>query len=182
MIIIAGLGNPGEKFNHTRHNAGFMAVDFFAEKNSFPEFKLSKKFHSFISEKNSIFLVKPETFMNESGRGVQKITAHYKLPGENLVVVRDDIDLPLGKIKFSENGGAGGHKGVESIIQQLGNNHFVQLKIGIATDDKKAEDVVLKKFSKEEQEILANVVEKSAKALDYFTKNGLEETMNEYNR
>ncbi len=169
MTIIVGLGNPGEKFNNTRHNAGSMAVDFFAKKNNFPEFKLSKKYHSLISEKDDITLVKPETFMNESGKAVQ---AMLKNKEATLLVIQDDIDMPLGKIKFTQKSSAGGHKGIESIIQHLGNNDFARLKIGIATGDQRAEEVVLKKFSQEEIESLH--IEKVAEALDMFVKEGLE--------
>lgn len=187
MILIVGLGNPGKKFDHTRHNAGFEALDFFAVKNNFPEFTLSKKYESLISssfakasadkEKEEVLLAKPQTFMNESGRAI----SNFQFPISNLVVVRDDIDLELGKIKFSKDSGSGGHKGVDSIIQHLGNNHFVQLKIGIKTDESLAEDVVLKKFSPEEQKILQGVIEKSAEALELFINEGLEKTMNTFN-
>lgn len=164
MLIIVGLGNPGKKFDHTRHNAGFEVLDFFAAQNTFPE--------------NEVLLIKPETFMNESGKAVQK----FKSKIESLVVVHDDIDMPLGKIKFVKDSTSGGHKGVESIIQALGTKDFVRLKIGVATGDHKAEDVVLQKFSPEEHETLHQVIEKSAQALKYLIDNGLEKTMNEYNR
>ncbi len=179
MTIIVGLGNPGEKFKNTRHNVGFMAIDFFAKENNFPEFELSKKYDSLISEKDDVILAEPETFMNESGKAVKLILKNQKEGA--LVVVHDDIDLPLGKIKFSKDSGAGGHKGVGSIIQELGNNNFIRLKIGIATDDKKAEEVVLKKFTKDEETILNLSIEKATEALDFFIKNGLEKTMNQYN-
>lgn len=180
MIIIIGLGNPGEKFNNTPHNAGFMALDFFAAKNDFPEFKLSKKYEALTSEKNNVLVAKPETFMNESGTSAAALLKNKNEP--MLLVVHDDIDLPLGKIKFSKDSGAGGHKGVQSIIDHLGNNNFIQLKIGVATSDQKAGDVVLKKFSPEKQEILKGAIEKSEQALNYFLTNGLEKTMNEYNK
>lgn len=166
MIIIVGLGNPGKKFEHTRHNAGFEVLDFFATQNNFPE--------------NEVVLCKPQTFMNESGKAVKEILKNKNNP--ELIVVRDDTDMELGKIKFTKDSGAGGHKGVDSIIQQVGNNNFIQLKIGVSTGPEKAEEVVLQKFSPQEQEILNEVIKKSAGALDYFIKNGLEKTMNEYNR
>src|SRR5258706_10245849 len=144
MTIIVGLGNPGEKFKNTRHNVGFMAIDFFAEKNGFPEFELLKKYNSLVSEKDGIILAKPQTFMNDSGKTVKLMLKNQK--EATLIVVHDDIDLPLGKIKFSKDSGAGGHKGVDSIIQQLGNNNFIRLKMGIATDNKNAEEAVLKKL------------------------------------
>lgn len=177
MTVIVGLGNPGPKFKYTRHNAGFMALDFFAKKNQFPDFVFSQKYQSEISEHENVLLVKPQTFMNESGAAVKSLKLHT----ESFIVVRDDIDLPLGSIKFSKDSGSGGHKGVDSMIENLGNNHFVQLKIGIATGQEKAQEVVLKKFTKEERELLQGVIEKSAEALDYCLQNGIEKTMNGYN-
>ena len=192
MIIIMGLGNPGGKFKNTRHNAGFMAVDFFAKKNNFPEFKKSRKYELLISERpfdtaqdeQNILLAKPETFMNESGRAAKKLTAHYKLPTENLIVVHDDIDLPLGKIKFSKKVSSAGHKGVDSIIKSLKTNNFIRLRIGVnASDEKiKAEKIVIKKLLKEESEVLQKAIEESVKALDYLVNNGLEKTMHEFNK
>ncbi|KKP43678.1 MAG: Peptidyl-tRNA hydrolase [Parcubacteria group bacterium GW2011_GWA2_33_14] len=198
MIIITGLGNPGEKFKHTRHNAGFMALDFFAclrrqaKKNEFPEFIFSKKYNSFISENtlndNKIILLKPQTFMNESGTAVKKVITHYKLPTKNLVVVQDDIDLPLGKIKFSKDSGAGGHKGVDSIINNLGKKDFIRLKIGICPvmpegtkKPKSVEKFVIQKFTPQEKEIINNIIEESTNALNYLIENGIEKTMNEFN-
>lgn len=182
MLIIVGLGNPGEKFKNTRHNVGFMTLDFFAKKNDFPKFTLSKKYNSSISEKDDVILVKPETFMNESGLAVKKIFSSFKFQVSSFIVIQDDIDMPLGKIKFSKDSSSGGHKGVESIIYLLGTKDFARLKIGIATGDEKAKEVVLKKFSPSEKEILNETIKKSAQALDMFTKEGLEKTMNEYNR
>lgn len=180
MIIIIGLGNPGKKFEQTRHNAGFEVLDFFAAQNGFPKFELSKKYQSLVSGNENVMLVKPQTFMNESGKAV---AATLKNKNEKmLVVVRDDTDIELGKIKLSKDSGSGGHKGVDSIIQHLGNNSFVQLKIGVATGDHKAEEVVLKKFSPQEKEILAGAIQKTAEALKKFIDEGLEKAMNEYNK
>ncbi len=200
MIIIIGLGNPGEKFNKTRHNVGFIALDFFAKENDFPEFKLSKKYESLVSEKViekiysnfndrsnhsiRVILAKPQTFMNESGKAVQKVIYDLRSKTYDLVVVHDDIDLPMGKIKLSKDSGAGGHKGVDSIIRHLGKQDFVRLKIGICPASGKPETVekfVIEKFTSEEMEILDGVIEKSAEALNFFIENGLEKTMNEFN-
>lgn len=175
MIIIVGLGNPGENFSKTRHNVGFMVVDFFAKENNFPEFKLSKKYQAEISENENIILAKPQTFMNESGISVASLLKNHQA---TLIVVQDDIDMELGKIKFIKQGGTGGHKGIASIIEKIGHNDFIRLKVGIATGDEKALDVVLKKFTNEELEKLP--LERASQALDYFIKNGLEKTMNEY--
>jgi len=177
MIIIIGLGNPGAKFKNTRHNVGFMVLDSFAEKNNFPDFELSKKYQALVSEKDEVMLVKPETFMNESGKTAQAILKNKEA---TLLVVQDDIDMTLGKIKFTQKSSSGGHKGIQSIIQHVGNNDFARFKIGIATGDEKAEEVVLKKFTEEELQNLN--IEKCTGALEHFIANGLEKTMNEYHR
>lgn len=180
MTIIVGLGNPGSKFDHTRHNAGFMAIDAFAKEFNFPDFSIMKKADALISESSDITLAKPQTFMNESGKSVQELLKNKNEP--LLIVIHDDIDIPLGKIKFSKDSGAGGHKGVDSIIQHLGHNHFIRLKIGIGAEGEKvkAEEVVLKKITPEEQEVLDGAIITSVKALDYLLKEGLDKTMNEY--
>src|SRR5688572_19296136 len=113
MIVIVGLGNPGEKFDHTKHNAGFAVLDFFAKKKQLPDFEVSKKYHSLISKTNSVLLAKPQTFMNESGLAVKSILKNQK--ESTIIVVHDDIDLPLGKIKIVQERGSAGHKGIESI-------------------------------------------------------------------
>ena len=205
MIIIVGLGNPGKKFENTRHNVGFLAVDFFAKKNNFPEFKLSKKYDSLISESNGIILAKPQTFMNESGRAVKKLVSNVKgsasakasADRQMLIVVHDDIDLPLGTIKIVKARGSAGHKGVESIIQNIGNNNMVRFRIGIQPHNGKPKNsenpssraklttgqaFVIKKFIKEERTLINASVEKIANALDLLISEGLEKTMNEYNR
>lgn len=210
MVLIVGLGNPGEKFKNTRHNVGFMAVDFFAKKNNFPEFELSKKYHSLISEKivkeispnfngrenkeNKIILVKPQTFMNESGKAVKKLIsnalarrtfASSKFQISNLVVIHDDMDLPLGKLKIVKERGSAGHHGVESIIESVGNKNLIRCRFGIQPHNgkpKNPESFIIKNFTKEEQIILNSAIEKTTEALEFFIENGLEKTMNEYNR
>ncbi|OGZ72513.1 MAG: aminoacyl-tRNA hydrolase [Candidatus Staskawiczbacteria bacterium RIFCSPLOWO2_01_FULL_38_12b] len=184
MIIIVGLGNPGEKFNNTRHNAGFMAVDFFAKKNDFPEFEFSKKDNALISKKETILLVKPQTFMNESGVSVKKIVSSFKFQASSFIVVHDDIDLALGSLKIVKDRGSAGHKGVESIIKHIGNENLVRLRLGIQPlggKPKNSESFVIKKFTKEEQATLDLVIETTAQALECFIENGLEKTMNAYN-
>jgi len=188
MVIIIGLGNPGEKYKNTRHNVGFMAIDEFARKNDFPEFKLQKKSNALISEgiigDEKIVLAKPQTFMNDSGKAVRAITKPYTLnPKPLLVVIHDDIDLPIGKIKIIKERGSAGHKGVESIIKNIGNDGLIRIRIGIGgPKDVKAMKIVLKKFSAEEQKTIDRVLQKTADALNVFIKEGLEKTMNEYNK
>jgi PTH1 family peptidyl-tRNA hydrolase len=181
MITIIGLGNPGEQYKNTRHNVGFMAVDAFAKKNEFPDFKLQKKSNALTSEKNDVLLVKPQTFMNESGKSAKEILKN-KNTGD-LIVIHDDIDLPVGKMKIIKSRGSAGHKGVESIIKSVGNEGLIRFRIGIGgKNEAKAMNVVLKKFSKEEQELIDETIKKTADALNFFVKEGLDKTMNEYNR
>jgi len=182
MIIIAGLGNPGEQFITTRHNVGFMAVDFFAKKNEFPEFGLSKKHESFISENKKILLAKPQTFMNKSGVALKKIVAQNKKA--DVVVIHDDMDLPLGKFKIAKNRGSAGHKGVESIIKAIGNKNLVRFRVGIQpTKGKppKPETFVIKDFTPDEQKVIKKTIKEISEALDCFIENGLDKTMNQYN-
>ena len=183
MILIIGLGNPGKKYKNTRHNVGFQVVDEFAKENNFPKFRLSKKFNSLVSEgilnDEKIILAKPQTFMNQSGKAVRTLTNFYKItrpgrvvnlitrPGRvvrvaDLVVVHDDIDLPLGKIRISKNRGAAGHKGVESIIKEIGTKNFTRFRIGILPKigkPKNIEKYVLQKFGKEEEKIIKEVIQ-----------------------
>ena len=120
MIIIVGLGNPGEQYKNTRHNVGFIAVDEFAKINNFPEFKLQKKSNTLVSEhtlgNEAVVLAKPQTFMNESGKSVKQLISNTEAKMADLVIIHDDIDLPIGKIKIIKDRGSAGHKGVESII------------------------------------------------------------------
>ena len=187
MIIIIGLGNPGEKFKNTRHNVGFMAVDAFAEKNNFPEFKINKKSNALVSENilgdETVILAKPQTFMNDSGKAVKSLIQNSKSKIQNsLVIIHDDIDIPVGKIKIVEERGSAGHKGVESIIKSVGNKGLVRFRIGIAGKaDVEAMKIVLKKFSAEEQKTISETIQKITDALDLFMEEGLEATMNKYN-
>lgn len=160
MVIIVGLGNPGKRYKNTRHNVGFQAVDEFARENDFPEFKLSKKFNALVSEEENIVLVKPQTFMNESGKAVKALLKNTRKTV--LVVIHDDIDLPLGKIRISENRGSAGHKGVESIIKEIGTKDFTRFRIGVSSKTGKPKDVekyVLQKFNKGEEEIIKQVIQ-----------------------
>ncbi len=162
MLITVGLGNPGEKYKNTPHNIGFEVIDQIAKENNFPVFKLSKRFNALVSEKNNILLVKPQTFMNNSGKSVQKIVNYYK--GRDLIIIHDDIDLPIGKIKVSENSGSAGHKGVDSIIQHLKTKNFKRIRIGVQPQKEKPKEVekyVLKKLSKEDLFLIKENIDKS---------------------
>lgn len=182
MIIIIGLGNPGEKYSQTRHNVGFMAIDEFASKNSFPEFELNKKSNALISDNNEILLAKPQTFMNESGITARELIKKYKSKEPKLVVVHDDIDLPVGKIKIVEERGSAGHKGVESIIEAVGNKGLVRLRVGIGSAENiKAKEIVLEKFSEAEKTQITETIKKTAEALNLYINEGIEKAMAQFN-
>lgn len=185
-MIIIGLGNPGEKYARTRHNIGFRIIDQFAMENNFPEFKLSKKFNSLISESNKTILAKPQTFMNNSGKAIKSLTRFYKTKGTSLAVIHDDIDLPLGKIKIVKDRSSAGHKGVESIIREIGTKDFIRVRIGIKPKQnygpvRSSEGYVLEKFDKNEEKIIKEVIKESAKAVESLISDGLEKTMSQYN-
>jgi len=166
MTIIVGLGNPGKKYKNTRHNVGFQTIDEFARENNFPKFKLSKKFSALVSEKENIVLVKPQTFMNESGKTVKALLKNTTRTV--LVVIHDDIDLPLGKIRVSKNRGSAGHKGVESIIKEIKTKDFTRFRIGVSSKTEKPKNVekyVLQKFNKEEEKIIKQVIKETIKKL-----------------
>jgi len=219
MILIVGLGNPGEKYIKTRHNLGFKIVDEFLKTtthprrgaparrealasrppsrfrrplNKFPKFKFSKKFNSLISEGRldgkKIILAKPQTFMNNSGKAVKLLTNFYKITRPGLVVVHDDIDLPLGEIRISKGRGAAGHKGVQSIIDGLKTKNFVRFRIGIKPKVPTFYAValnmgkfVLQKFNKKEEKILKGVIKRTCQAIEVAIKEGVEKAMSKYN-
>jgi len=189
MILIVGLGNPGIKYKRTRHNMGFRVLDEFQKKNNFPDFKFSKKFNALISKKNTgkekIILAKPKTFMNNSGQTVKKLSTYYSPPTISLIVVHDDIDLPLGKIRISKKRGSAGHKGVESIIKESGSKNFIRLRIGVRNQESEVKNrwkFVLKNFTKEEEKIVEKITKKSCSALKMILSKGLEKAMNEFNK
>ncbi len=186
MIIIIGLGNPGEQYKNTRHNVGFMTVDKFAERNNFVDFEIQKKFNALVSKgllnQKEILLLKPQTFMNNSGKSAQKLVSTIKDKVEDIIVIHDDIDLPTGKIKIVKERGSAGHKGVESIIKNIGNTNLIRFRIGIGQEERtEALKIVLEGFSGLEQEKIDEAVLKSTDALNLFISDGLEKTMDRYN-
>jgi peptidyl-tRNA hydrolase, PTH1 family len=168
MYLVAGLGNPGKKYEGTRHNAGFLALDELAKKHGFCKFTLSKKHSSLISEgfidQTKVLLIKPQTFMNNSGRAVKSLMSTK----QKLIVLHDDIDIPLGKVKVSKNRGSAGHKGVDSIIQALGSKNFTRIRVGIQPLKGKPSDTesfVLKPFLKAELPLLQSAIEEASASL-----------------
>ena len=167
MFMIFGLGNPGKKYEKTRHNIGAMTVG---------------GLDSSIKEK--VILQKPETFMNLSGRTAKKLLKKHGLKVQNLIAIHDDIDLSLGQIRIVKNRGSAGHKGVESIIKELGTKNFIRFRIGIKPASgrpKSPEKFVLQNFSRKEEKAVKEAIKNTAEAIELFLKKGLEEVMNKYN-
>jgi PTH1 family peptidyl-tRNA hydrolase len=158
MLLIIGLGNPGKEYARTRHNAGFLLVDYLKEKYAFPDFEFNKKLNCETSKKaaanGEVMLIKPQTFMNESGRAIRAVLDFYKIKPENMVVLHDEIDLPLGTYKITNNSSSAGHNGVQDIIDHIGTQNFRRIRVGIANEDLRAKiepgDFVLQKFTDEE--------------------------------
>jgi PTH1 family peptidyl-tRNA hydrolase len=168
MILIVGLGNPGKKYEKTRHNVGFRVIDELGFLN-----------------KKGVVLAKPKVFMNLSGGAVKSLITKYGIPVSNLWVIHDDIDLPLGKIRISKSRGAAGHKGVESIIKELKTKSFVRFRIGIQPKTGKprsSEKFVLQKFTKGEERTVKEVIKKSVEAIEMVLREGLEKGMTKYNK
>lgn len=183
MKLIIGLGNFEDKYLFTRHNAGFMAVDFFAQDNG-QDFKLDKKLKSMLVKfrlnGEDILIVKPLTYMNLSGEALSAVMNFYKVDKKDVFVIYDDISLDLGKVRFRASGSDGGHNGIKSIIQHLGTKDFDRLKIGIGPQPNiPSEAFVLQNFTKDELEKLKEVL-KSSMIEDYL-KEGIEKVQNTYN-
>ena len=185
MKLIVGLGNPGADYERTRHNVGWMVIDAFARK-----FRIDVTRH----EKNaltgtgrvaggSVMVAKPLTYMNLSGDAVKLLVNAYLESTEDLIVVYDDIDLPLAKLRIRPSGSSGTHNGMRSIVQVLGTEKFPRLRIGIgAQDGGRLRDYVLDEFAAEEQPLVDRAIERSVNALVLFARGDLKRAMNEFNR
>jgi len=178
MILIIGLGNPGTKYKNTPHNLGFEIVNLIKKEGSFSVWKNKAKLKAKISQgeinNQKIILAKPQTFMNSSGQVVSHLIKFYKIPLKNLWVIHDDLDMELGKIRIKKDSKSAGHKGVQSIIDELGTKNFNRLKIGIGPKPIKinSKKFVLQKLPKEKQEKMAQAKEKAALLLIKNISNG----------
>ncbi len=185
MYLLIGLGNPGPKYTMTRHNAGFLVIDHIAQKQ---QILLDKNKFDCIYGKGKIsgtevFLAKPQTFMNLSGSAVTALVSFYKFELDRLLVIYDDLDLPLGTIRMKPAGSSGGHKGLTSIISLLGNHQIPRLRVGIGKPDNiPVVDYVLTPVKEEEKLTFQQVIELSATAGISFVTHGLDYTMNHFNR
>ena len=183
-MIIVGLGNPGKEYAKTRHNIGFMFVDAIADSYKV-EFKLDKKLQCMKSEimigGEKHILVKPITYMNLSGNSVRSVMDYYKKTPDDVIVIYDDMDLDLAKVRIRKNGSSGGHNGIKSIIACLNTQEFKRIRIGIGPHPQDAIDYVLGCFSKKEQTALDNVFVKSTSMIEDLINKGMDYLMNNYN-
>ena len=184
-VMIIGLGNPGPAYRHTRHNFGFLAIDELSDALNIQVRRI--KFKAMLGEgrfgDSKVVLVKPMTFMNESGRAVAPLIHFYKLPLSNLLVIHDDLDLPLGTLRLRPSGGTSGQRGMASIITQLGTQEFPRMRLGIGRPPGQMDpvDYVLKDFLPSEQDLLKIVLQTAVEASQTFITEGLTKTMNKYN-
>lgn len=184
MYIIVGLGNPGKKYENTRHNMGFLAVDLLAEEYGIKVDKI--KFKALVGEGRiagqKVLLVKPQTYMNLSGQSVQEVMHFYKEDIEKLIVIYDDIDIPTGKIRIRKKGSAGTHNGMRNIVYLLADDGFPRIRVGIGSE-KKVDliNYVTGGVSKGEKELLEEALTQASKAAAAIVEKGIEKAMNEYN-
>ena len=182
MKLIVGLGNPGKSYENTRHNIGFMVLDHFANTINWKS-KWNALYTEMMVNNEKVLLVKPTTYMNLSGNALIEFVSFYKINLEDILVIHDDLDLAVGKYRLKINSSSGGHNGIKSIIERLGNKNFARLKIGISKDKSiDTKDYVLGKFNKEELEIYNSLYPIFDEIITSFITNGLDQTMNKYNR
>lgn len=184
-FLLVGLGNPGREYRETRHNVGFMAVDRLCASFGIKLSRLQSKALTGSGQwaGHKIVLAKPQTFMNLSGQAVSSLLRFYKVPLPQLLVMHDDIDLPVGTLRIRPDGGSAGQRGLASIIQQLGTQEFPRLRIGVGRPpgQKEAADYVLKGFTSSDQELITIVLDRAVDAARIFIEHGLEMAMNQYN-
>lgn len=184
MKAVIGLGNPGLKYSQTRHNVGFAVVDMLVKEKGY---SYRNDFRGKVAEgradEERFFFLKPYTYMNLSGHAVSQLVTYYKIAPENILVIHDDMDLPLGRIRMRPKGSAGGHNGLKSIINELGTQEFWRLKIGVDRPQENWDVVnhVLSSFSKAEQKILGEAMERACQAVLLWLEGRGTEAMNTFN-
>ena len=185
-FIISGLGNPGKEYEYSRHNAGFLCIDILCNEYSFSVDRL--KYRALIGtvsiEGHNCLVMKPQTFMNNSGEAIKEAADFYKIPPEKVIVIFDDISLSTGTLRIRLKGSAGGHNGIKSIIWQLNSDNFPRLKIGVGDrkdPDSDLKDYVLGKFSKEDIETIKETMKRAVKAIALMVQGDCSGAMNKYN-
>ena len=184
--IFIGLGNPGDRYQHTRHNLGYLSIDSFAERHQLGDLKVDKKsdgsiLKSTLHEKEFL-LFKSSRYMNESGLSVNRLKKYRNINMQDICIIHDDLDLDVGEVRIKYSGGHGGHNGLRDIIQACGSKDFIRIRMGIGHPEKdEVIDYVLSKPKKGEKEILEQSIYQAAEAMDSLLINGLDETMNRFN-
>ena len=184
--LVVGLGNPGPKYDWTRHNMGFLVIDELAEREKIPVQKLKFKAltNTVVIGDRSVLLMKPTTYMNLSGGAVGEAARFYKIPPEHVLVISDDISLTTGKLRIRPGGSAGGHNGLKSIIQHLGSDQFPRIKVGVGMPQQAGYEVVdwvIGKPMGEDQKVLLQTLEKAAQAIPAVIAQGPQKAMNQFN-
>ena len=184
--LVVGLGNPGEKYENTRHNAGFLVADELGERGRFPIQRL--KFKALTNAAaiggQGALVMKPATYMNLSGEAVGEAARFYKVAPNHVLVISDDVDLPLGKLRIRTGGSAGGHNGLKSVIQHLGTDQFPRIKLGVGGKphpDYDMADWVLGKLQGEDKKVMDEAVKRAAEAVECFLRDGPQKAMNRFN-
>jgi PTH1 family peptidyl-tRNA hydrolase len=183
--LVAGLGNPGDTYKKTRHNTGFMVLDEVAKAFSISvdKRKFDVVFGRGVIENIDVILAKPQAFMNRSGPSLRRLAGYFKIFSKDMLIVHDDIDLTLGRIKIKEKGGHGGHKGLKSLIDAFGNGDFARIRLGVGRSEAlSVTDHVLGRFGLEEKEILDQTIIRAREAVDLFFIDGIEACMNRFNK
>jgi PTH1 family peptidyl-tRNA hydrolase len=186
MILVVGLGNPGKAYSRSKHNLGFMVVDEVATRIGAT---LDKKgfaalYGEAVQEQKKLLLLKPQTYMNRSGQSVSQAAEFFKVTAQDIIVVYDEMDLQLGSLRIKLGGGSAGHKGIESIINHLGDDNFVRVRVGIGKPVQKLDAVshVLSSFKKGEKNIINEMINRAADATLEIIANGVESAMNKFNK
>ena len=184
--LVVGLGNPGDQYENTRHNAGFQVIDALADRGNFPVQRL--KFHALTNTATvggqGVLVMKPVTYINLSGQAVGEAAHFYKISPDHVLVISDDVDLPLGKLRIRKGGSAGGHNGLKSIIQHLGTDQFPRLKVGVGGKphpDYDMADWVLGKLQGEDKKIMDDAAVRAAQAVECLLSQGIDRAMNQFN-
>ncbi len=183
--LVVGLGNPGLQYENTRHNAGFMAVDKICDDNSanLSKLKFDAQCGEFKIKDSRIMIIKPQTYMNNSGKAVSKIASFYKIPTERIIIIQDDVSLDVGKLRIRRKGSDGGQKGVRDIIELLGTDEIMRIKIGVGSKPHPDYDManwVLGKIPREQREDFEKVIEKASKAVKEIIVSGIDSAMNKF--